>query len=224
MYWSVNSNLFDMLLRMATPADVRPNRRGMRSRELVLDAAERVMAEHGFEAATLARVVEEAGIPLSSVYHYYGSKDGILLAVMERGAERFFDDLPIPNRRLGRPAAHLAAVLSTTARTLERHPNFLRLLIVFAVQPPARAGGEIEAVVTRVRQLGLDRLREQIALAFGDDPNSPVTIRLARIALAAVDGAFVASQADPAVTLEDLLEPLVPAIVGAHRALLAKAR
>ena len=81
---------------MATRADVTPNRRGMRSRELVLDAAERVMAEHGFEAATLARVVEEAGIPLSSVYHYYGSKDGILLAVMERGAERFFDDLPDP--------------------------------------------------------------------------------------------------------------------------------
>ncbi|MGB0096011.1 MAG: helix-turn-helix domain-containing protein, partial [Solirubrobacteraceae bacterium] len=88
---------------MAVRADVTPNRRGMKSRELVLDAAERVMAEHGFEAATLARVVEEAGIPLSSVYHYYGSKDGILLAVMERGAERFFDDLPIPNRRLGRP-------------------------------------------------------------------------------------------------------------------------
>lgn len=73
---------------------------------------------------------------MSSVYHYYGSKDGILLAVMERGAERFFDDLPIPNRRLGRPSTHLATVLSTAAQTLERHPNFLRLLIVFAVQPP----------------------------------------------------------------------------------------
>ena len=81
---------------MATHAAVTPNRRGMKSRELVLDAAERVMAEDGFEAATLARVVEEAGIPLSSVYHYYGSKDGILLAVMERGAERFFADLPDP--------------------------------------------------------------------------------------------------------------------------------
>jgi AcrR family transcriptional regulator len=223
MYWSVNSNLFDMLLGMATRADVRPNRRGMRSRELVLDAAERVMAEHGFEAATLARVVEEAGIPMSSVYHYYGSKDGILLAVMERGAERFFADLPDWSGPIGRPAEHLATVLSTASRTLERHPNFLRLLIVFAVQPLAVGGGEVGAVVTRVRRLGLDRLREQIALAFGDDPDSPVTVRLARIALAAIDGAFVASQADPAVTPEELLEPLVPAIVGARRALLAKA-
>jgi AcrR family transcriptional regulator len=209
---------------MATRADVTPNRRGMRSRELVLDAAERVMAEQGFEAATLARVVQEAGIPMSSVYHYYGSKDGILVAVMERGAERFFADLPQWNRRIGRPTEHLATVLSTAAQTLERHPNFLRLLIVFSVQPPARVGDEIELVVSRVRRLGIDRLREQIALAFGDDPDSPLTSRLARIALAAIDGAFVASQADATITLQDLLEPLAPSVVAMRRALLAKAR
>ena len=224
IYWNVNSNLSATLYPMATRTDVTPNRRGMRSRELVLDAAERVMAEQGFEAATLARVVEEAGIPMSSVYHYYGSKDGILLAVMERGAQRFFADLPDWNRRIGRPAEHLTTVLSTAAQTLERHPNFLRLLIVFAVQPPARGGNEIEVVVARVRRLGLDRLREQIAIAFGDDPDSPVTTRLARIALAIIDGAFIASQADSAVTLEDLLEPLGPAIGAMRRATMAKAR
>ena len=212
-----------MLDPMANHVDVTPNRRGMRSRELVLDAAERLMAEQGYEAATLARVVEEAGIPLSSVYHYYGSKDGVLLAVMERGAERFFADLPEWNRRIGRPAEHLARVLSTAARTLERHPNFLSLLIVFAVQPPAHGADEVEVVVERVRRLGLDRLREQIAIAFGDDPDSPVTLRLARIALAAIDGAFVASQADGTVTVEEILEPLAPAVVAVRRALLAKA-
>jgi len=193
----------------------------MRSRELVLDAAERVMAEHGFEAATIARVVEEAGIPLSSVYHYYGSKDGILLAVMERGAERFFADLPEWRRRIGRPAEHLATVLTTTARTLERHPSFLRLVIVFAVQP---AGGEVEVVVARVRRLALDRLREQIAIAFGDDPDGPTPMRIARMALATIDGAFIASQADGSVRLEDLLVPLVPAVVAVRRGLLAEAQ
>jgi len=205
---------------MTTRPDVTPNRRGMRSRERVLDAAERVMAEHGFEAATIARVVEEAGIPLSSVYHYYGSKDGILLAVMERGAERFFADLPEWNHRMGRPAEHLTTVLSTVAQTLERHPNFLRLLIVFAVQPPARAGGEIDEVVARVRRLGLDRLRDQIAIAFGDDPADAVTIRLARIALATIDGAFIARQAEDTIKLDDLLAPLVPAVVAVRRTLL----
>jgi AcrR family transcriptional regulator len=209
---------------MATHTEVTPNRRGRRSRELVLDAAERVMAEDGFEAATVARVVKEAGIPLSSVYHYYGSKDGILLAVMERGAERFFADLPAAQRRLGRPAEHLARVFSTAARTLERHPSFLRLLIVFAAQPPAAAGGEVQAIVAHVRELALERLRAEIGLASGDDPGSPVTDHLARFALATFDGGFVASQADPAFTLERLLEPLAPAIVAARRALTAGRR
>ncbi len=203
---------------MAVRADVTPNRRGVKSRELVLDAAERVMAEHGFEAATVARVVQEAGIPLSSVYHYYGSKDGILLAVMERGAERFFADLPEWGRRIGDPADHLAAIIPPVAQALERHPDFLRLLVVFAAQPPAVTGGEIQAVVIRVRRLGLERLQRQLAIAFDDDPDSSMIIRLARFALAAIDGAFVASQADPEATLTDVLGPLPGALVAAYHA------
>jgi AcrR family transcriptional regulator len=207
---------------MALRSDVTPNRRGIRSRELVLDAAERVMAAHGFEAATIARVVDEAGIPLSSVYHYFGSKEGILLAVMERGAERFYADLPAWNKRMGRPAQHLGRVISTAVHTLERHPDFLRLLIVFAAQPPAAARDEIQTMVGRVREQALTRLREQLAIAFRDDPQTPTNIQLAQFALAAFDGAFVASQADPAITLGRLLEPLAPALVAARRVLLSR--
>ena len=195
----------------------------MKSRELVLDAAERVMAEHGYEAATVARVVEEAGIPLSSVYHYFGSKEGILLAVMERGADRFFTDLPPWDRRAGRPAEHLAAVLAGAVRILERHPHFLRLLIVLAVQPPAADDGEVQAVIGRIRGQARQLLRAQIGLAFGDDPHSPATDQLARFALAAIDGAFLACQADRGVTLGQLLQPLPAALPAARRALLATA-
>jgi len=206
---------------MTARTDVTPNRRGMRSRELVLDAAERVMAEHGFEAATLARVVTEAGIPMSSVYHYFGSKERILLAVMERGAGRFFADLPDLDRRAGRPAQHLARIVSATVRTLERHPDFLRLLIVFAVQPPTAGEGEIQAVVRRVREHALELLRAQIAAAFGDDPHSPATDLLARFALAAIDGAFLAGQEGRGASLEQLLQPLAASLVASRRVLLA---
>jgi AcrR family transcriptional regulator len=209
-----------MLMPMATHTEVRPNRRGVKSRELVLDAAERVMAQDGFEAATLARVVEEAGIPMSSVYHYYGSKEGILLAVMERGAERFFADLPESGRRVGSAKDYLTTIISTAADTLERHPSFLRLLIVFAAQPVAVAGGEVQDVVARVRALGVQRLQREIALAFDDEPDSATTIHLARFALAAFDGAFIAAQADRSLRLSVLLAPLAPAMIAARRALL----
>ena len=197
---------------MAEVAGVKPNRRGVKSRELVLDAAERVMARDGFEAATVARVVEEAGIPMSSVYHYFGSKDGILLAVMERGAERFFADLPDTDERVGDPIEHLETLIAATVTTLERHPNFLRLLIGFAAQPPSY--GDVHAVVSRVREMALTRLRKQIAIATGRNPRSRDVDDRARFALAAVDGAFVASQTDSGVTLARILSPLPAALVG----------
>jgi AcrR family transcriptional regulator len=140
---------------------------------------------------------------------------------MERGADRFFADLPDLTRRPGRPAQHLARVVSAAVGTLQRHPDFLRLLIVFAAQPPAAGEGEIQAVVCRVREHALELLRERIAAAFGDDPRSPVTGQLARFALAAIDGAFVAGQTDRGATLELLLQPLAPSLVASRRALLA---
>jgi len=114
-------------------------------------------------------------------------------------------------------------VVSAAVGTLQRHPDFLRLLIVFAAQPPDAGHGEIQAVVRRVREHALDLLRAQIAAAFGDDPRSPVTDQLARFALAAIDGAFVAWQADREATLGQLLQSLAPSLVAARRALLAKA-
>jgi AcrR family transcriptional regulator len=200
-------------MRSAPGDGVRPNRRGVQSRERVLDAAERVMASEGFDAATVARMVEESGVPLSSVYHYYGSKDGVLLAVMERGAERFFADLPEHSERVGTPAEHLRTVVANAAAALERHPDFLRLLIVFALQPPSAGGGEVAAVVRQVRNTALKRLRGQLALAFSADPRSRTTEQLARFALASIDGAFVAVRADPTIKLMNVLDPLPDALV-----------
>ena len=205
-------------------AAVTPNRRGVKSRELVLDAAERVMATEGFEAATIARVVDEAGVPLSSVYHYYGSKDGVLLAVMQRGAERFHADLTDYDHRSGTAIEHLRLVIFDAIDALERHPNFLRLLIAFVVQPPQAGEGEVSDVVRDVRLMALKRLRRQIAFAFDDDARSRVVDRVARLALAAIDGAFVAASADRSITLAQILEPLPDALVAARRSLLAKVR
>lgn len=203
---------------MPERSEVTPNRRGARSRELVLDAAERLMAEKGYGAATVATLVDEAGIPPSSVYHYFDSKEGVLLAVMERGAERFFEALPDFDTRLGPQREHLTVLIETVTETLERNPNFLRILIVMATQPVNANGGEVHRVVERVRELALERLRDQMQVVFGVDRDSDDADHLARFALAAFDGAFVAHQSDPDVHLSDLLRHLPAALIAVRRA------
>jgi AcrR family transcriptional regulator len=201
-----------------------PNRRGARSREAVLDAAERIMADRGYEAATIASLVEEAGVPASSIYHYFGSKEGVLLAVMERGAERFHEALPEPTERRGSQSEHLRGLLASIAEGLERRPDFLRLILVMATQPRVNGDAEVDVVVERVRELALARLRNQMDIAFGIDPGSEGADHLARFALAAIEGAFVATQADPRLSLRELLEHLPAALVAIRRELVLASR
>jgi AcrR family transcriptional regulator len=208
---------------MATSAqngtEVTPNRRGARSREVVLDAAERLIAAHGYEAATVAALVKEAGIPASSIYHYFGSKEGVLLAVMERGAERFYAELPMPGRRVGSQREHLDALVRAVAATLDHHPDFLRILVVLAAQPAQEREAQVRDVVNHVRELALGRLREQMHLVFGPELEEEEAAHLARFWLAAFDGAFVAQQSHPELSVGELLEHLPAALIAVRREL-----
>ena len=197
---------------------VTPNRRGVRSREAVLDGVERLIAQRGYNAATVAALVEEAGVPASSIYHYFDSKEGVVLAAMERGAERFLAGLPTPDAHAGSGLDHLRALLDAVAAALGHHPDFPRVLVVMAVQPPA-AGGDLRRVVDRVRDLALGRLRREMHVAFGLDPAGAAADHLARFALAALVGAIVADQSNPAATLRDVLEDLPAALLAARREL-----
>jgi hypothetical protein len=108
---------------------------------------------------------------------------------------------------------------ATLVDALERHSNFLRLLIVFAAQPTPAGNGEVHAVVYRVRATALQLLREQLALAYGGELDDPVIDQLARFALAAIDGAFVASQTDQDAKLERTLLPWAGSIAALRRSL-----
>lgn len=50
----------------------------------ILNAAEDAFANHGFEGASLRQIVQDAKVNLPTVYYYFESKAGLLLAVMNR--------------------------------------------------------------------------------------------------------------------------------------------
>lgn len=56
-------------------------------KEKILDAAEAVFADLGFDAASLRRIVLDAGVNLATVYYYFGSKEGLFEAIVKRRFE-----------------------------------------------------------------------------------------------------------------------------------------
>jgi AcrR family transcriptional regulator len=53
-------------------------------RERILDAAEQAFAEFGFAGASLRHIVQAARVNLATVYYYFGSKEELMEAVVER--------------------------------------------------------------------------------------------------------------------------------------------
>ena len=61
-----------------------PKRSGPDPQTRILDAAENAMAELGFAGASLRHIVLEARVNLATVYYYFGSKRGLMEAVLKR--------------------------------------------------------------------------------------------------------------------------------------------
>jgi AcrR family transcriptional regulator len=55
-----------------------------RTRDRILEAARRVISQNGFADATFEAIAAEAGVAAPTVYAAYGSKSGILQALMTR--------------------------------------------------------------------------------------------------------------------------------------------
>ncbi|WP_345949788.1 MULTISPECIES: TetR/AcrR family transcriptional regulator [unclassified Mucilaginibacter] len=55
----------------------------------ILDVAERVFAEHGFDGASTRMISGEAGVNMAMLNYYFGSKEGLLLSIFERRTSKF---------------------------------------------------------------------------------------------------------------------------------------
>ena len=54
------------------------------TRDLLIDAAERLFAAQGFEATTIRGITREAGVNVAAAHYHFGSKEALLRAVLDR--------------------------------------------------------------------------------------------------------------------------------------------
>jgi TetR/AcrR family transcriptional regulator, fatty acid metabolism regulator protein len=85
-------------------------------RERILDAAERVFAEHGFFAARVSEIAKEAGVADGTIYLYFKSKDELLISLFESRMDRFNARLAAAIPQDGRPTDKLLAAIKTYLR------------------------------------------------------------------------------------------------------------
>ena len=175
---------------------------GVESRRKIVAAAAALMAERGFAGTSIAAVSKRSGLPSGSIYWHFESKEALLAEVVEEGARRWFDALLMNTRLPVDLADRATALLEASATSLEQQPEFLRLLILIALER-RKADKATIAVIRRVRARALQHIRTLLsALLTGFDPERADRLagEFARLVLCVADGAFVANQIDPRET------------------------
>jgi len=64
-----------------------PSARALATRSKILNAAEQVFARHGFDAASMREIAQEAGVQVALVTHHGGSKEELFWRVVARRAD-----------------------------------------------------------------------------------------------------------------------------------------
>ncbi|MFE0101031.1 TetR/AcrR family transcriptional regulator [Streptomyces sp. NPDC059009] len=147
-----------------------------RPRELrrtqILDAAARLIAEHGWRGMTMERVAAEAGVAKSVSYAIFASQAGLQRAVLLRAQEVTQDRVAkalAAGREADSVAAGLGAGLTVYLESVASEPAISKLVLLPIEGAP-------EAVREAIRE-GRERVRRQI-LAVVEDRLPHVDVEL----------------------------------------------
>ncbi|MBI4962637.1 MAG: TetR/AcrR family transcriptional regulator [Desulfomonile tiedjei] len=140
----------------------------MDNRSNILEHALHLFAARGYEAVGVQEIVDEAGITKPTLYHYFGSKRGLLntlleehLAVLYRSVEEAADyhrDLPFTLNRITATYFHYA----------KEHGLFYRMLLSTWFAPPDSDEFKAMARLAGRQQRLLEKLFIQAANDHGN--------------------------------------------------------
>ena len=95
----------------------------------ILDAAVRVFAARGYEAARVGDIAREAGVAYGLVYHYYASKEAVLEAVFREAWGRLLAAVAAAEATDDTASAQLELVVKIVLRAWRDDPDLVRLLV-----------------------------------------------------------------------------------------------
>ena len=137
-----------------------PGKRDKQRRQRsLIEAANAVFAEHGYDAATTRQVAERAGCSEGLIHRYFGGKRGLLLAVMESKAAEVLDEFSsaLPDR--DNVQEDIEQALLWPLGVLWEHRDFMRVSVAQATIDPELGHSVAGRIHNQRVSLILEKLR-----------------------------------------------------------------
>ena len=124
-----------------------PNRTNAQEekRRLLLAAAVRVFARKGYHASRVGDIAEEAGVAYGLLYHYFPSKEDLLLTVFRETWRALITTIKSVEEDGDPPREQLRKVAQILLRSWRRDPDLVRVLVL-EVTRSAHLPGEMDEI------------------------------------------------------------------------------
>ena len=106
------------------------------NRSLILETALRLFSNYGYEATGVQEICEQAGITKPTLYHYFGSKQGLLEALFEEKMLRFLQESYLAANYKHDLVANINTIMRLYLNSAKAEPLFFRLQLALGFASP----------------------------------------------------------------------------------------
>jgi AcrR family transcriptional regulator len=187
-------------------SEAKPSEEQQKTKERIIAAASKVLAERGYEATTLREISREAQAAPGLVHYYFGGKDELLVQVLQAAGRRFHQRMEHLAQQMSTNWS-LDALLTELCERVDLEPEVYRLRyesFSLGLHNPIIAPKVRERLAQRRSEIG-----SIIAMALGNMEKSESVERfsldptlLAALLLALFDGLALQKIMDPTFDLE----------------------
>ena len=109
------------------------------SAERILITALDLFAVKGYDATAVREICEAAGITKPTLYHFYGSKDGVFQALVQSGFLQFRHLVDVAIATPGSLRHRVKLVMRAVFQSASQNPHFWRFMHSVIWAPPGTA-------------------------------------------------------------------------------------
>ncbi len=179
---------------MARKTD-RRHRQGDESRHAILEATLAIAADRGYDGTTVALVQEATGLPASSIYWHFGSKDQLLAATLEHSYRSWRATAPTwaPAVEPSDVVERIEKRFQRAAQALTTSPQFWSLGLLLTLQQRVKepAARRLYAEVRTDTEAAIRDWWGSVVTPAAAEADPGLTTRLARFHMMLMDGLFL---------------------------------
>ena len=149
----------------------------IKSTDRILKTSLELFSSKGYDATSVREICEAAGITKPTLYHFYGSKEGVYRAIVEGALERFRGDMVLALGTQGALRVRLVRMARAYVDAGAREPELARFIMALIHNPPRSAPatdfvGFYQGILDEVARA------VDAAVALGEVAPGPTDVRL----------------------------------------------